>query len=408
MEVGDYQRLAPIRLLMLTHSVYARDIRVRRYSEYLAEEGHCVDIVCLGTEDTTPQSSNPNIKVYPLPFSRSRHEGLGLMVNWLLTALMMGVLSTILEARRSYHIVHVHNMPDFLVFCPLLSRLRGVPVILNIHDPQPELARSKLGVSPGHVSIRAQMLLEKLSIIFSSHVITSTNVFKQRLMERGVPEDKITVVLNGPDPRIFQPSLKSTYERQDASSFRILYVGTVADRYGLHVAVEALPRLRRAIPNVKLLVYTKIVHEGAALDSCIRLARNLGVTDLFDVRDPIPIEDMPDLMQSCDIGIYPAFKDCHMDTALSLKVPEMATVGLPIVASRLTVLEELFGDEAMAFVPPADPSALADKIIELSQSPQLMERLARNALSKVSALDWPTQYDTYHALLESLLNPTIH
>jgi glycosyltransferase involved in cell wall biosynthesis len=393
---------------MLTHSVYARDIRVRRYSEYLAEEGHCVDIVCLGTEDRAAQSSHPNITVYPLPFSRSRHEGLGLMVNWLLTALMMGVLSTILEARHGYNIVHVHNMPDFLVFCPLLSRLRGVPVILNIHDPQPELARSKLGLSSGHFSIRAQILMEKAAILFSSHVITSTNVFKERLIERGVPEDKITVVLNGPDPRIFKPTLKPTYQRSEASSFCLLYVGTVADRYGLHVAVEALPRLRRSIPNVKLLVYTKIVHEGAALDSCIRLARNLGVTDLFEVHEPIPIEDMPRLMQSCDIGIYPAFKDCHMDTALSLKVPEMATVGLPMVASRLTVLEELFGDEAIAFVPPSDPSALADRIIELSHSPELMERLARNALNKVSALDWPAQYDTYHALLESLLNSTIH
>jgi glycosyltransferase involved in cell wall biosynthesis len=228
------------------------------------------------------------------------------------------------------------------------------------------------------------------------------------LIERGVPEDKITVVLNGPDPRIFKPTLKSTYQRENSSAFRLLYVGTVADRYGLHVAVEALPRLRRAMPSVKLLVYTKIVHEGAALDSCVRLARNLGVTDLFEVHEPIPIEDMPRLMQSCDIGIYPTFKDCHMDTALSLKVPEMATVGLPIVASRLTVLEELFGDEAIAFVAPSDPSALADKIIELSHSPELMERFARNALHKVSALDWPAQYDTYHALLESLLNSTIH
>jgi len=393
---------------MLTHSVYARDIRVRRYSEYLADEGHFIDIVCLDTEDHSPQSSHPNIKVYPLPFSRSRREGLGLLVNWLLTAFMMGVLSTILEVRCRHQIVHVHNMPDFLVFCPLLARLRGAAVILNIHDPQPELARSKLDLSPDHFSIRIQIWLEKLCILFSSHVITSTQVFKERLAERGIPEDKITVVLNGPDPRIFKPSLKPTYSRKASEAFRILYVGTVAFRYGLHTAVEALPLLRRAIPNVKLLVYTKIVREGAALDTCIGLARKLGVTDLFEIHAPIPIEEMPRLMQSCDIGIYPAFRDCHMDTALSLKVPEMATVGLPIVASRLTVLEELFGDDAIVMVPPEDPAALADQIIELSRAPELMERLARNAMDRVAILDWPAQYDTYHSLLESLLKSTLH
>jgi glycosyltransferase involved in cell wall biosynthesis len=395
--------LPPLRFLMLTHSVYARDIRVRRYSEYLAEEGHFVDIICLHSEDRGPQSSHPNIRVYPLPFSRARREGLALLMNWALTALMMAVVSTVLEIRRHYDIVHVHNMPDFLVFCPILARLRGSPVILNIHDPQPELARSKLGLPPDHYSIRAQLLVEKISISFSSHVITSTRVFKERLMARGVPEAKISIILNAPDPRVFRPSLKPIPSPTEQERFVILYVGTVAFRYGLSIAVEALPALRKAIPCVKLAVYTKIVHEGKALDACVQLARNLGVADLFEVHPPIPLEEMPALMQAADIGIYPAFKDCHMDDALSLKVPEMATVGLPIVATRLAVLEDIFGEEAIAFVPPGDPQALADKIIELYRKPELRKRLAENALKKAAVLDWPAQYKAYCALVESLV-----
>jgi len=388
---------------MLTHSVYARDIRVRRYSEYLAEEGHFVDIVCLHSEDKALQSSHPHIKVYPLPFSRARREGIGLLINWTVTAAMMAAASTILEIRHHYDIVHVHNMPDFLVFCPILARLRGTPIILNIHDPQPELARSKLGVGPNHYSIRAQLLIEKVSIAFSSHVITSTRVFKERLTERGTLENKITVILNAPDPKVFRPRLKTIPSPTEKVSFAILYVGTVAFRYGLSVAVAALSHLRKAIPGVKLIVYTKIVHEGKALDACAQLARDLGVADLFEVHPPIPLEQMPSLMQAADIGIYPACKDCHMDDALSLKVPEMATVGLPIVATRLAVLEDIFGEDAVAFVPPGDPAALADKIIELYENPELRKGLAENALKKVAALDWPSQYEIYRGLLKSLL-----
>ncbi len=392
-----------LRVLMLTHSVYARDIRVRRYSEYLAQEGHFVDIVCLDSEDKTPQSTHPNIKVYPLPFSRARREGIGLLINWAVTAAMMAAASTILEIRHHYDIVHVHNMPDFLVFCPLLSRLRGSRLILNIHDPQPELARSKLGLGPNHYSIKAQIFIEKLSIAFSSHVITSTRVFKKRLIERGAPRNKVTVILNAPDPKVFRPALKPIPSPTEKKRFEILYVGTVAFRYGLSVAVEALCHLRKAIPGVKLVVYTKIVHEGKALDACVQLARELGVSDLFEVHQPIPLEQMPSLMQSVDIGIYPAYKDCHMDDALSLKVPEMAMVGLPIVATRLAVLEDIFGDDAIAFVPAGDPLALAEKIIELYENPERRKTLAENALKKVAALDWPSQYQTYRNLLHSLL-----
>jgi len=84
-------------------------------------------------------------------------------------------------------------------------------------------------------------------------------------------------------------------------------------------------------------------------------------------------------------------------------VPEMATVGLPIVATRLAVLEDIFGEEAIAFVPPGDPQALADKIIELYRQPELRKRLAENALKKAAVLDWPAQYKAYCALVESLV-----
>lgn len=400
---GQRPDLQSLRVLMLTHSVYARDIRVRRYSEYLAEDGHLVDIVCLHSEDKGPQSTHPNIKVYPLPFSRTRREGIRLLMNWAVTATMMAAISTVLEIRHHYDIVHVHNMPDFLVFCPFLTRLRGSPVILNIHDPQPELARSKLGLGPDHYSIKLQLLIEKASIAFSSHVITSTRVFKDRLVERGTPGGKISVILNAPDPKVFKPKLKPIPSPTEKNRFVILYVGTVAFRYGLSVAVEALSHLRNTIPGVKLVVYTKIVQEGKALEACVQLARELGVSDLFEVNPPIPLEKMPGLMRSADIGIYPAFKDCHMNDALSLKVPEMATVGLPIVATRLAVLEDIFGEDSIAFVPPGDPAALANKIIELYRNPELRRNLAANALKKVAVLDWPSQYRIYWGILHRLL-----
>jgi glycosyltransferase involved in cell wall biosynthesis len=388
---------------MLTHSVYDRDIRVRRYAEYLADEGHCVDIVCLESESGESQTRHPNIRVFPLSMTRNRKEGLGLVVNWGITALMMFILSSRLDIKRRYDLAHVHNMPDFLVFCVLFQRLRGCPVILNIHDPTPELAQSKLSLPPDHPVIRVQAILEKISIKFSTHIITSTNVFKKKLVERGTSPDKITVIMNAPDSRIFHlvDGLRRHSPFQD--HFTILYVGTVARRYGLHIVVEALTLLRTEIPHLRLKVYTKILREGKALNDCVVLARTLGVADLFEVHPPVPLENMPEIMRQADIGVYPALSDCHMDNALSLKIPEMASMGLPIVSTRLSILEEMFGDDCIAFVPPGDPRALAEKILELYHSPDLMDRLAENALARSALVDWESQYRKYHDLLESLV-----
>lgn len=397
----------PLRVLMLTHSVYVRDVRVRRYAEYLAREGHRVDIICLEAEDRADQSRHPNIRVYPLPMARSRKQKIGLVFNWAFSAAMMFGSTTRLDRKFRYDLVHVHNMPDFLVFCAALPRLRGCPIILNIHDAVPELGRSKLKLPADHPLIRIQAVLENISIRFSSHVITSTDVFKNRLIARGAPPNKVTVIANAPDSQIFRPEPTLRDQRPHHDHFTLLYVGTVAFRYGLHVAVDALGQLRNQVPNVLLKVYTKILDEGKDLEDCIMRARELGVSDIFQLHAPVPLEDMPAIMRSADLGLYPAFSDCHMDHALSLKIPEMACMGLPIVATRLPVLEEIFGDDAIAFVPPGSPQALAEKIVELYHAPGTRERLAENARKKCEVLSWERQYTKYREIVESLVGRSL-
>jgi len=387
---------------MLTNSIFERDARIRRYSDYLAADGHFVDVICLASESGEDQSRHPHVRVFPLPYTRRRREGFGLMLDWLGIAANMFLSLTRLEIRQPYDVVHVHNMPDFLVFCALAPRLRGCPVLLNVHDPVPELTRSKMDFSQRHPLVRAQCFIEAISAGFSTHVITATPYFKKILESRGVPASKITVIINASDQRFFRPDSEPGPVREKAM-FTLLYVGTVAVRYGLEVCVRALKRIRERIPGIRFKIIPKIREEGVGLENCLRVAREIGVADLIEVGAPAPLEEMPGMMKRADVGIYPALPDCHMNVALSLKIPEMAAVGLPILASRLAVLEDLFGDDAIAFVPPGDPEAFADKVVELWERPELMERLAANARVKAAALSWEHQYPLYTELLESIL-----
>ncbi len=113
------------RILMLTHSVYSRDIRVRRYAEYLVNDGYLVDIICLATEDGAPQSNSARIGVYPVPMTRRRREKLGHLIDWGMSILFMFWFVNKLSFKHRYDLIHVHNMPDVLVFCRAVSEIDG-------------------------------------------------------------------------------------------------------------------------------------------------------------------------------------------------------------------------------------------------------------------------------------------
>jgi glycosyltransferase involved in cell wall biosynthesis len=388
---------------MLTNSVYTRDTRVKRYAESLADLGHFVDVVCLASESSDVYSY-PRVEVCPIPMSRKRREGLGLAWNWAACAALMAIETHRLWLTRGHDLIHVHNVPDFLVLSAFLPRLRGVPVVLNIHDPTPELTRSKFQIPANHWLVKAHSLMERLCIAFSAHVITATESFKTILVGRGVRPEKITVIPNGVNRRIFNggPSRRQ-YRAPDAETCILLYVGTVAARYGVDVCVRALPIIRQEVPGVRLWIVPKIKNEGKALDDCLRLAVDLGAQDLIILKDPVPVEAMPDIMNQADIGVYPGLSDCHIDTAMSLKIPEMALMGLPIVATRLPVLEELFGETGAAYYPSGDHQAMAKKIIELWKSEETRRSMAEEAFVRASSLDWDLRFPVYKRLLESLL-----
>ncbi len=388
---------------MLLHNIFARHVRVRRLADSLAEDGHFVDVISLASDDGSDQCRPPFIKCYTLNKTRSRHEGMGHVLDWASTVLSMFYYTNKLDIQNHYDIVHVHNMPDFLVFTALLQRIAGKPVLLHIGDPMPELGESKLNVGPDHVLIKGLGLLERASCSFSTHVITALDSFKEQLVLRGTPSDKITVIMNVPDSRLYSSEILEAQRNRDESHYVVLYVGTVATRYGLETMVRALPKLRERIPNILFKIVPKIKEEGKGLDDCLNLARELGVQDLVSVVDPVPIEQMPGVMASADVGVYPAIRNRHMDWAFSLKIPEMALARLPMVSSRLTVLEQLYGDDSIAFFDSEDFHGLADRIIGIHQSPTYRESLVSNAYQKASMNDWSHQYAVYKDLLSRLL-----
>ncbi len=108
-----------------------------------------------------------------------------------------------LMRKRRYAIVHVHNPPDFLVAAAAIPKALGARVILDIHDFAAELFAMRFGDRRGSKQVeRALQLIERAATRFADAVITVHDPYRRALEARGVPAEKITVVLNSLDERL--------------------------------------------------------------------------------------------------------------------------------------------------------------------------------------------------------------
>ena len=131
-------------IALVVYSHYSRDARVRRYADALSGLNYSVDVICL---KENYRSNNPNIKLIRYPFERKRLPGAYRYIfEYLFFFLYSLILLSLKNLNNKYSLIHVNNMPDFLVFSTVIPKLTGTKVILDMHDPMPELFMSKFRV----------------------------------------------------------------------------------------------------------------------------------------------------------------------------------------------------------------------------------------------------------------------
>jgi glycosyltransferase involved in cell wall biosynthesis len=252
-------------------------------------------------------------------------------------------------------------------------------------------------------AVRLMRLQEKLSSMLVHAVITANSNFEDNLVKRGIPADKITVVNYVPDPQVFNRSEYKEERNSKSKHFTLIYPGTIAPRYGLDVAIRALPLLIIRIPQLRLVI---IGPQVEYMDELATLAQQLGVSPFVQFKPTIPVDEVPWQVIQADVGIYPALPDPHMNIATPCKVLEYAVMGIPIIASRLKVLEDLFTNSAIMFFEPGNVDQFARCVLELFESPARRDELVRNTdNSFVRTHSWNSERRAYFNLLNRLLSP---
>jgi hypothetical protein len=124
---------------MVVYSGYEIDRRVRNYAEALAEKKANVDVISLSWEHgREEQGVLEGVHIYRVQEKMSaQKKPLAYLFNTLLFFIKGSMLLLSRHIKRRYDVIHIHNMPDFLVFMGLLPKLLGAKIILDIHDVVP-------------------------------------------------------------------------------------------------------------------------------------------------------------------------------------------------------------------------------------------------------------------------------
>lgn len=380
---------------MVHLSDFRLDSRIQRQATALAQRGDSVELVCLGERDEL-RVGRGLIRVHPVAM-RKPGGGAGAYLRGYAEFLIRAAARLgMLERRRHFDVVEVHNMPDALTFAALLPKLRGAPVILNLHDTFPELLASKFDRPADGWGVRALRVEERLSAGLADRLVTVTNQARARLAARGVGRGRTDIVMNSPDEGVFGPA-RPPIELPAEGAVRVLYHGGTARRYGVETLIRAFGLLAADQPQLSL----RICGTGEELPALTRLASEVA-PGRAEVVGPLPLEQIPAQLRAAHIGVVCTLRDGFTELLLPVKLLEYVHMGLPVVCSRLPAICEYFSERELWLFEPGDSDDLARALRAVCADPAAAARRAARASERLRSISWEHQRARYLRLVDEL------
>jgi len=390
-------RHKPMKICMLAYSFYETDARIKQYATALVERGDTVDVIALRQPGQRNHSVLNGVNVFRIQTRTINERG---PLTYLFRIMRFLLLSATFIARRhlsqKYQFIHVHSVPDFLVFAAIIPKLLGTPVILDIHDLLPEFYASKFHVARGSFLFRCLVLVERLSIAVANHAIVANHLWCERVAMRCGAPQKCSPIRNYPVRGLFTPNIRT----RSNGKFLITYPGSLNWHQGVDVAITAFAKIKDQMPDAEFHIYG----EGPAKESLIRLADSLGLKNRVIFHGLLPTEQIVQVMANTDLAVEPKRSGSQFgNEALSMKIFEFMAVGVPLVVSRTRIHQYYYTDALVKYYDDDNDEDLAAKMVMLRRNPALRKQQVANALKYVEAHSWDVEKHQYLGIVDSLV-----
>ncbi|MCX6344470.1 MAG: glycosyltransferase family 4 protein [Armatimonadetes bacterium] len=387
-------------IAMVAYTFLPSDARINRHVKALLEAGYEVDLYVLNDPKMCNFPPDERVKIHLLQNREyNNHNKCNVIRSYL--SFWMSCSCAMLKnhlAGRKYSLVHINNMPNFLVFSAWHLKLLGVPVLLDIHDTMPEIYQERFSVPKSHKMIKLLFIEERMSMKFAKFVLTTEHTKWNRLMQNNLREDKSEVVLNLPDYSIF-PNDESS-ETKNTDTFRLVYHGTLTRRLGMDVAVRAMAKLVDRIPSFRF----DIIGDGEQRAELVELTKELNLENWVHFSDGfVPTTDLPKLLAGSQLAIIPSRNSVGTELMLPTKMLEYVRMGIPCITVATPTIAYYFNEKQVHFVESENVDELADAIYELYSNTEERLSLAREAERFWDQYSYYTEKDKYLNIVQNLV-----
>ena len=386
------------KVCMVAYTNYEADNRVRRYAETLAKRGDQVDVIALGGAYFNEREKQVDgITVYRIQ-DREYNERSKWTYAWRLLRFLRrsSVSLTQLHKRNRYDVIHIHNMPDFLVFAAWYPKMTGAKLILDIHDIVPELFVNKFKTRLTSAYYLLLKSIERMSAKFVDHVIVSNHLWYETLTARSVDSRNCSVLVNYVDPGLFARRQRT---RNDGK-FIVLFPGSFQWHQGLDIAIRAFARLKAKVPNAEFHLYGGA---NSQIEADLKeLVRQLALEGSVKFLGGVSLDRMADVIANADLGVVPKRADSFGNEAYSTKIMEFMSQGLPVVVSRTKIDAFYFEEGDVHFFPSGDSEAMAQAMLDVATDKSLRDSLIARGYDYVKRNGWDQKKREYLDLIDSL------
>lgn len=391
-------------LMLLENDHYPQDSRVRNEASTLVSAGYQVSVICPKSSGQRWRESVNDVRVYRYPAPPAGSGFLTYLWEYGYCLVMSFVLSIVVALRRKIDIIHTHNPPDIFVLIAMFYKVLGARVVFDHHDLAPEMYYARFGNKGHRLVYRALVFFERLSCRVADHVIATNQSYKAVQMERhGVPEERITIVRNGPDLDRLQRVDPDPDLSQNAVTI-IGYVGTMGFQDGIDYFLRAVRHLVYDLRRTD--VFCVLVGKGDAWQSLRAYATELEIDKYVWFTGRISDEDLLRYLSAADICVDPDPSNPFNDRSTMIKMMEYMALGKPIVAFDLPE-HRVTAQDAAVYARPNDELDFATKIAWLMDHPEeRRERGSKGRKRVETTLAWPHQVndllEVYRSLDEQL------
>ncbi len=387
-----------MKILFLSHyfppEVNAPASRTYEHCKSWTDNGHQVTVV-------TCAPNHPKGKVFAgyknHLYHRETIDGIDVIRLWTFVTANEGVLKRTFNyisfMLMAILVVPFLKRPDIVVSTSpqffnglagyFVSRLKRAKWVLEIRDLWPESIVA-VGAIRNRKIIDLLESVERFAYEKADHIVTVTQSFKQYMQDRGIREDKISVIYNGANLQLFKADQtdtdKETYtdglnalKSELKNKFVASYVGTHGMAHHLDTLLEAAELLQHRTDIVFLMVgdgaeKTKLVAKkhSKKLDNVIML-------------DQLPKQAMPHIWQLSDVSIV-HLKRCKLfKTVIPSKIFESMAMSKPILLGVEGEVKNIIeAGKCGLLIEPENSRQMAEGIVQLANNKEYLSLLGKN------------------------------